>query len=94
MLFQIKSTANVGTIILRILENGEKTDTKIKLNVLRLAGNLCNFKETSSTITSCVGLLDRIALSVTNTDLSERALWVVHLLSKQKTQRRVNLHLN
>lgn len=79
-------------IIHEILESGEKTDTNIKLNILCLAKNLCNFKETSSAITSCVGLLDKIVLSITNKDLSNQALRVVCLLSKQSTQKKVSIY--
>ncbi|KAI1721658.1 hypothetical protein Ddc_08121 [Ditylenchus destructor] len=79
-------SANLSQIYLRILESGEQTDTtNIKANILRLLGNLCIWKQTTTVVTSNAALLDRVSMSIIHEDslMADRALRIVRFLTNQ-----------
>ncbi|KAI1728890.1 hypothetical protein DdX_01098 [Ditylenchus destructor] len=79
-------SANLSQIYLRILESGEQTDTtNIKANILRLLGNLCMWKQTTTVVTSNAALLDRVSMSIIHEDalMADRALRIVRFLTNQ-----------
>ncbi|CAD5207841.1 unnamed protein product [Bursaphelenchus okinawaensis] len=73
---------------LRLLESGLgfQNDTIIKAALLRLLGNLADYKETASLVTCCSSLLDKVAFMINDSDklIYDAAIRVVRQLSKHR----------